>query len=57
MTEAEILRRYFSKLGRRNGSNRGKKRMSLLTARERTELARLAARARWRKYRKEHKHA
>jgi hypothetical protein len=43
MTEAEILRRYFSKLGRRNGSKGGKKRMSLLTARERSELARLTA--------------
>jgi hypothetical protein len=30
--------------------------MSLLTGRERTELVRLAARARRRKYRKEHNH-
>ena len=57
MTEAEILRRYLAKLSQRNGSKGGKKRMSLLTARERSELARLAARTRWRKYRKERKHA
>jgi hypothetical protein len=47
MTEKEALRRHLSKLGKKGGSKGGKARMAMLTAKQRKELARMAARARW----------
>lgn len=47
MNEEEILRRHFSKLGKKGGPKGGKSRMASLTEEERAELGRKAAAARW----------
>jgi hypothetical protein len=49
MTEKEALRRHLSKLGKKGGLKGGKARMASLTAKQRSALARKAARARWAK--------
>jgi hypothetical protein len=46
-TKKQILREYFSKIGKKGGSKGGKARTDAMTAEERTELARKAAAARW----------
>jgi hypothetical protein len=47
MNEKEALRRHLSKLGKKGGSKGGKARMASLTPKQRRELAKKAARARW----------
>jgi hypothetical protein len=47
MTEQEALRRHLSKLGKKGGPIGGKARMASLTAKQRKELAKKAAAARW----------
>jgi hypothetical protein len=46
---AELQRQYGALLGKRFGSKGGKKRAETLTARQRKEIARKAAKARWEK--------
>jgi len=45
----EQLSQYFSKLGKKGGKKGGKARAEKLTAEERKEIARKAAKARWKK--------
>ena len=47
MNDDEILRRHLSELGKKGGPKGGKARMKSLTARQRTNLAKKAAAARW----------
>jgi hypothetical protein len=47
MTKKEIIREHYTKIGRKGGLKGGKTRTDAMTAEERTELARMAARARW----------
>jgi hypothetical protein len=47
MTEKEALRRHLSKLGKKGGPKGGKARMAMLTPKQRRELAKKAAAARW----------
>jgi hypothetical protein len=47
MTEQEALRRHLSKLGKKGGPIGGKARMAMLTPKQRKELAKRAAAARW----------
>jgi len=47
MNEKEALRRHLSKLGKKGGPKGGRTRMAALTAKQRSELARQAALARW----------
>jgi len=47
MTEQEALRRHLSKLGKKGGPIGGRARMASLTAKQRKELAKKAAAARW----------
>lgn len=49
MNEDEALRRHLSKLGKKGGPIGGKARMASLTPKQRKELARKAAAARWAK--------
>lgn len=48
-TEAETIKRYFARLGKKGGSKGGRARMASLTPKQRSELARKAAAARWAK--------
>ncbi len=52
MNEDDILREHLSRLGRKGGKKGGKNRMAALTPKQRKELARKAARARWAKRKK-----
>ena len=45
--EHEALRRHLSKLGKKGGPIGGKARMASLTAKQRKQLAKKAAAARW----------
>jgi hypothetical protein len=47
MDEQEALRRHLSKLGKKGGPIGGKARMASLTPKQRKELAKKAAVARW----------
>jgi hypothetical protein len=47
MKKKEVIREYFSKLGKKGGPKGGKARTSALTPEQRSELARKAAAARW----------
>ena len=47
MNEKEALRRHLSKLGKKGGPKGGKARMAALTPKQRSDLARQAALARW----------
>jgi hypothetical protein len=47
MNEKEALRRHLSKLGKVGGPKGGRARMASLTPKQRKELAKKAARARW----------
>jgi hypothetical protein len=47
VNEKEVLRRHLSKLGKKGGPIGGKARMALLTPKQRRELAKKAALARW----------
>ncbi|MGA2580294.1 MAG: hypothetical protein ABSH24_30215 [Bryobacteraceae bacterium] len=47
MDEQEALRRHLSKLGKKGGTKGGKARMASLTPKQRKQLAKKAAAARW----------
>jgi hypothetical protein len=47
MDEQEALRRHLSRLGKKGGPIGGRARMASLTPKQRTELAKKAAAARW----------
>ena len=47
MNKKQVLREYFSKLGKKGGPKGGRARTAGLTPEERQELARKAATARW----------
>jgi hypothetical protein len=47
VNEKEILRKHFSKLGKKGGLKGGKSRMDSLTPEQRKALAKKAAAARW----------
>jgi hypothetical protein len=47
MDEDEALRRHLSKLGKKGGPIGGRARMASMTAKQRKELAKKAAAARW----------
>jgi hypothetical protein len=49
MNKERVLHEHFSELGRKGGLKGGKARMKLLTPRQRTNLAKKAAAARWAK--------
>jgi hypothetical protein len=50
MNKQQIIRDYFSKIGKKGASAGGKARTSLMTPEERSALARKAVLARWAKY-------
>jgi len=47
VNKKQVISEYFSKIGERGGRKGGKARTDALSPRERTELARMAAAARW----------
>jgi hypothetical protein len=49
VNKKQVIREYFSSLGKKGGSKGGRARTDAMTPEERTELARMAARARWAK--------
>jgi hypothetical protein len=49
MNKQQVLKEYFTELGRKGGAKGGKARTDAMTPEERTALARLAASARWNK--------
>jgi hypothetical protein len=49
MTKTEIIKEYFSKMGKKGGSKGGITAAAGMTPRQRTERAKMAAAARWAK--------
>ena len=47
MNKKQVIREYFSQLGKKGGPKGGKARTSALTPQERKDLARAAAAKRW----------